>query len=213
VLAVERFDRLKASDGRLLRVPQEDFCQALSIPPTVKYNSDGGPGIRECLNLLKGSDYAEEDRLAFLKAQITFWLIGAPDGHAKNFSLFLSPGGRYRMTPLYDVMSTQPNYAAKQIGRREFRLAMAVGDKRRYHIEEILPRHFLQNAKAEGVADDKIEALFADLFKITDDAIDRAVSQMPKGFAPEIVEPIAEGTRSRATRIERHLELAKPATF
>ncbi|AXO16503.1 type II toxin-antitoxin system HipA family toxin [Thalassospira indica] len=212
VLAVERFDRLKASDGRLLRVPQEDFCQALSVPPTIKYNSDGGPGIRECLNLLNGSDYAEEDRLAFLKAQVAFWLIGAPDGHAKNFSLFLTPGGRYRMTPLYDIMSTQPNYAAKQLQRREFRLAMAVGDKRHYHIDEIMPRHFLQNAKAEGVAEEKVEALFAELAKETGNAIDRAISQMPKGFAPDIVEPIAEGAHSRVSRIEQHLELAKEAT-
>jgi serine/threonine-protein kinase HipA len=67
ILAIERFDRLRASDGRLLRIPQEDFCQALSVPPTRKYNTDGGPGIRQCLSLLSGSDYAEEDRLAFIK--------------------------------------------------------------------------------------------------------------------------------------------------
>ncbi|MAN66217.1 MAG: hypothetical protein CME91_06185 [Hyphomonadaceae bacterium] len=72
----------------------------LPVPPKRKYNNEGGPGIRECLCLLAGSDYPEEDRLAFVKAQITFWLIGAIDGHAKNFSLFLTPDGRYRMTPL-----------------------------------------------------------------------------------------------------------------
>ncbi len=200
VLAVERFDRLKASDGRLLRVPQEDFCQALSVPPTIKYNSDGGPGIRECLNLLNGSDYAEEDRLAFLKAQIVFWLIGAPDGHAKNFSLFLTPGGRYRMTPLYDIMSTQPNYAAKQLQRKEFRLAMAVGDKRHYHIDEIMPRHFLQNAKAAGVAEAKVEEVVATLAKSVDAALERTVQAMPNVFSADFVEPIGEAMRTRVTK-------------
>jgi len=200
VLAVERFDRLKAGDGRLLRVPQEDFCQALSVPPTLKYNSDGGPGIRECLALLNGSDYAEEDRLAFLKAQIVFWLIGAPDGHAKNFSLFLTPGGRYRMTPLYDIMSTQPNYAARQLQRKEFRLAMAVGDKRYYQIDDIMPLHFLQNAKAAGVAEDRVEEVFATLAKSADAALERTAKAMPKGFPAEIVEPIGEAMRTRVTK-------------
>ncbi|MFV0296481.1 MAG: HipA domain-containing protein [Hyphomicrobiaceae bacterium] len=197
VLAVERFDRLKARDGRLLRVPQEDFCQALSVPPSLKYNSDGGPGIGDCLNLLNGSDYAEEDRLAFLKAQIVFWLIGAPDGHAKNFSLFLTPGGRYRMTPLYDIMSTQPNFAAGQLQRKEFRLAMAVGDRRHYRIDKIAPRHFLQNAKAAGVAEGKVEEVFAALAKDADTALERAVSAMPKGFPARIVDLIAEAMRAR----------------
>jgi len=197
VLSVERFDRLKASDGRLLRVPQEDFCQALSIPPTMKYTSDGGPGIRECLNLLNGSDYAEEDRLAFIKAQIIFWLIGAPDGHAKNFSLFLTPGGRYRMSPLYDIMSTQPNYAAKQLQLKEFRLAMPVGDTRNYPIETIMPRHFLQNAKVAGVAEEKVGEVFDTLAKNADHALAQAVNAMPKGFPGEIIEPIAEAMRRR----------------
>lgn len=197
VLAVERFDRLKAKDGRLLRAPQEDLAQALCVPPSLKYNSDGGPGIGGCLNLLNGSDYAEEDRLAFLKAQIVFWLIGALDGHAKNFSLFLTPGGRYRMTPLYDIMSTQPNFAAGQLQRKEFRLAMAVGDRRHYRIDMIAPRHFLQNAKAAGVAEGKVEEVFAALAKGADAALERAVSAMPKGFPAEIVDPIAEAMRAR----------------
>lgn len=206
VLAVERFDRLKASDGRLLRVPQEDFCQALSVPPTLKYNNEGGPGIRECLNLLNGSDYAEEDRLAFLRAQIVFWLIGASDGHAKNFSLFLTPGGRYRMTPLYDIMSLQSNYTAKEFQRKEFRMAMAVGDNRHYPIEEIMPRHFQQNAKAAGVAEDRVEALFASLVKETSSALDGAVKQMPDDFPRKLAEDVAEGALARLKRIERHLE-------
>src|SRR3546814_10581590 len=85
-LVVERFDRRWTKDGRLLRLPQEDCCQALSIPPTRKYQSEGGPGMVDILNLLKGSDTPSEDQTAFLKAQLVFWLIGATDGHAKNFS-------------------------------------------------------------------------------------------------------------------------------
>lgn len=201
VLAVERFDRLRAGDGRLLRIPQEDFCQALSVPSVRKYNNDGGPGIRECLGLLSGSDYAEEDRLSFLKAQIVFWLIGATDGHAKNFSLFLTPGGRYRMTPLYDIMSLQPNYAAKQLRRKEFRLAMAVGDNRDYAVEKILPGHFLQEAKFAGIDQSQVRDLFGDLANSAEGAFERTTKNMPDGFPQHIAEAIGAGLRKRSARI------------
>jgi serine/threonine-protein kinase HipA len=201
ILAVERFDRLRASDGRLLRIPQEDFCQALAVPPTRKYNNDGGPGIRECLGLLAGSDYAEEDRLAFLKAQIVFWLIGATDGHAKNFSLFLTPGGRYRMAPLYDIMSLQPNYAAKQLRRKEFRLSMAVGDNRHYAMESILPYHFLEDAKAAGMAQDRVRSLFGSLGETIEGALERTVAIMPDDFPQLLVERIGDAMHKRSARL------------
>src|SRR3954468_9007151 len=150
-LVVERFDRLWTRDGRLLRLPQEDCCQALSVPPPRKYEPDGGPGMRQMLELLKASDEPEADQRLFLKAQIVFWLLGATDGHAKNFSIFLLPGGRFRMTPLYDVMSTQPNVDAGEIRHNRMKLAMAVGDNRHYTIDSIVPRHFLQTAAGAGV--------------------------------------------------------------
>ena len=93
-LVVERFDRIWAKDGRLVRLPQEDCCQALSIPPALKYQSDGGPGIVEISQLLRRSDEPMQDQKAFFKANILFWLMGATDGHAKNFSIALTVGGR-----------------------------------------------------------------------------------------------------------------------
>src|SRR5208337_95537 len=70
VLIVERFDRHWSEDGRLLRLPQEDSCQALSIPPTLKYESEGGPGITDILKMLRGSDEPLSDQRSFLKANI-----------------------------------------------------------------------------------------------------------------------------------------------
>ena len=109
-LVVERFDRLRARDGRLIRLPQEDCCQALSVPPTRRYQNEGGPGIVEISDLLQGSDEPLHDRTTFFKANVLFWLIGATDGHAKNFSIALTPGGRFTMTPLYDVLTVQPSF-------------------------------------------------------------------------------------------------------
>src|SRR6185369_3806788 len=84
-LVVKRFDRVWTKDGRLLRVPQEDCCQALSCPPGRKYQNEGGPSMVDILKLLNSADTPAEDQKTVLKAQILFWLVGATDGHAKNF--------------------------------------------------------------------------------------------------------------------------------
>ncbi len=123
VIVVERFDRTR-KEGVLYRLPQEDICQALGVPPLRKYQSDGGPGIVEVLELLNGAVAPHEDRLTFMKAQIVFWLLAAIDGHAKNFSIFLTPAG-YRLTPLYDVMSAAPY---PEFPVQKIKLAMALGD-------------------------------------------------------------------------------------
>jgi serine/threonine-protein kinase HipA len=92
---------------------------------------------------LKGSDYPEEDQKTLFKAQIIFWLLGATDGHAKNFSIRLAQGGRFQLTPIYDVVSAQPSVDAKQIRLNQMRLAMAVGTNRHYTVQTITGRHFL----------------------------------------------------------------------
>ena len=205
VLSVERFDRLISRDGRLLRLPQEDFCQALSIPATLKYNVDGGPGIQECLALLKGSDEVDEDRLAFLKSQIIFWLMAATDGHAKNFSIFLMRGGRFKMTPIYDVMSAQPNFARGKTRRKDLKLAMAVGANRHYGVGRIMPRHFLQTADAAKVPPENVSALFHAIVEAVPSAIDRTVQAMPSGFPSAMADAITDGINSRLRILRQQL--------
>jgi serine/threonine-protein kinase HipA len=196
-LAIERFDRLWTRDKRLLRLPQEDCCQALSVPPPRKYEPDGGPGIHEIIELLKGSDEPEADQRFFLKSQIVFWLLGATDGHAKNFSIFLLPGGRFRLTPLYDVMSAQPNVDAGQIRHNRMKLAMAVGDKRHYVIDSILPRHFLQTAARCGLPAALVQGIIDEIGNDADRAIDAALKDLPSGFPEAIASSIVDGVRRR----------------
>lgn len=100
VLVVQRFDRRWSKSGEwLLRLPQEDFCQALGIAPALKYESHGGPGIADAMKLLLGSRLAAKDREQFFKSQILFWMLAAIDGHGKNFSIFIEPASSFRMTP------------------------------------------------------------------------------------------------------------------
>ena len=201
VLIVERFDRLWTQDGRLLRLPQEDCCQALSVVPSRKYQSDGGPGIEAILHLLRGSDTPAEDRRCFLKATIAFWLLGATDGHAKNFSVFLLPGGRYHMTPLYDVISAQPSVDAGHVRHNQFRLAMSVGDNRHYIIKTVAARHFMEAANRAGVGEQVVASIFNELRSTAEEAIDRVVAALPKVFPAGVAESIVSGMKRRLQTI------------
>ena len=198
-LAIERFDRLRTKDGRLLRLPQEDCCQALSVPPSRKYESDGGPGIPAIMELLKGSDTPDEDQKMFFKAQIVFWLLGATDGHAKNFSLRLAPGGRFQITPLYDIISTQPSLDAKQITQRQMKLAMAIGDNRHYVVSTVLGRHFMQTAKRCGLPDKVVNEVIEELRDTGAKSIEDTVSAMPGDFPALVAESIATAAKHRLT--------------
>jgi serine/threonine-protein kinase HipA len=203
VLVVERFDRRWTRDHRLLRLPQEDCCQALAVPPILKYESDHGPGIAAILNLLKGSDQPDIDQPTFLKSMIVFWLLGATDGHAKNFSVFLFPGGRFRMTPLYDVISAQPSADAGQIQRNKMTLAMAVGDSRHYTVDGIMPHHFVQTAAKAGIGATIVEVIFDDLLAHAPMALEKVLTALPKGFPAQVADSIGSGLGSRLRRLKR----------
>ena len=206
VLIVERFDRFRSRDGRILRAPQEDFCQALCTPWTRKYESDGGPGVAACLKLLTASDEAPLDRLTFLKTQIVFWLIAATDGHAKNFSAFLFPGAGFRMTPLYDLLSAEPSRAAHQIQSKQMKLAMAVGANRHYRINDVAPRHFVQSGVGAGLPQAAILSLMQDLVEDGPAALDQVLNALPPGFPTAVSAPIAEGFCARLEKTRRFLK-------
>jgi serine/threonine-protein kinase HipA len=211
VLVIERFDRLWTKDNRLLRVPQEDCCQALSVPPPRKYESDGGPGITKVLDLLKASDDPEADQRIFLKAHIMFWLLGATDGHAKNFSIFLHPGGRFRLTPLYDVMSAQPAVDAGQLQKKKMKLAVAVGDNRHYVIDEIVPRHFVQTAAKSGIPADMVESICAEIHAQAEPAINKTLAGLPPDFPKALAASIMDGMRMRLRMLEARCSLTNAA--
>jgi serine/threonine-protein kinase HipA len=197
-LIVERFDRVWTTNGRLIRLPQEDMCQALSVPSTRKYQPEGGPGMHQIIELLKGSDRAEGDIAAFLRANILFWMLGATDGHAKNFSIFVGPSNRYKLTPLYDVLTAQPSLDDGLIRQRQFKLAMSVGKNRHYAICDIVPRHFLQMADVAGVGESVIQNIFKDLSTDTEARIVTVVNALPADFPESLVASVTNALSRRA---------------
>lgn len=132
-----------------------------------------------------------------LKAQILFWLTGATDGHAKNFSVFLRPGGSYSLTPLYDVLSAQPSLDAEQIERKQMKLAMSVGDSNHYRIDQIHARHFVQTAKRAGLPMAIVHEAIEEVQAQAEKAIVQMEAALPTGFPEYIHESVSAGMRKR----------------
>jgi serine/threonine-protein kinase HipA len=195
VLVVERFDRKFSADGTwIMRLPQEDMCQALGYSPAFKYQADGGPGIKEIMSLLLGAEHPNEDRELFYRYQILFWLLAAIDGHAKNFSLFIKPAGRFQLTPLYDILSAYPLLAAKQLQKQKITMAMALkGRENHYHWYNIQRRHFLSTAKAVQFSVETAEKILDDMLAQVEEVIKKTSAQLPNSFPAAIAESLFNG--------------------
>ncbi|MGM9482963.1 type II toxin-antitoxin system HipA family toxin [Roseateles sp. NT4] len=213
-LVVERFDRAwwthPSGDNRLLRLPQEDLCQATGVPPEAKYEADGGPGMDRILDVLGGSMSREQDRRDFFKSQLLFWMLCATDGHAKNFSLFLRPGGRYQLTPLYDVLSAYPVLGEGPAKLSSFRvkMAMAVRSKNaHWRMRDILRRHWVALGRRHGVLDEdgrEADHLIEGVAAGTTDVIARVSAQLPKDFPAHLANSIFAGLQDAAKRLSEN---------
>ncbi|CAM3797618.1 type II toxin-antitoxin system HipA family toxin [Polynucleobacter brandtiae] len=210
VLIVERFDRRLAADGQwIIRLPQEDFCQAMGVPPMSKYQADGGPSITSAMKLLLGSVNAEQDRIHFFKTQIIFWLLAATDGHGKNFSITHLPGVQYRGTPIYDVLSAHPvmGFGANQIAPHRAKLAMAVcGSTNNYLIDKIHRRHWLSQAQQAGLGANKAEQLIREIIKMTESVINQVRSNIAEPFPMDVAEAIFMGMEIQARKLADRTE-------
>ncbi|ODT56867.1 hypothetical protein ABS71_21165 [bacterium SCN 62-11] len=182
-LAVERFDRRWCAQGmRLLRVPVEDVCQALGIAAERKYEVT----IKQVLDLLLGSSQGQRDREEFLRRQILFWMLGACDGHAKNFSLFLEAHGRFHLAPCYDVVSHYPDPG---------KMAMAVGGEHEW--ARIDRKHWLATAR-QCRLQNQLPGIVRQLVDRTPEAIATVRAQLPPNFPAE---PILERLQAAAARL------------
>jgi serine/threonine-protein kinase HipA len=194
VLAVERFDR-RLDEDMYLRLPQEDYCQVLGYPSSQKYQNAGGPGIDDILEHLRGSTDAVNNRRDFLKTQLLFWLLAAPDGHAKNFSVFLEPQGAFRLTPLYDIISAWPGIGAapNKWQLKKVKLAMGLKSKNmHYLIDRIKRRHWNAVAQRNRLGKD-FETVIEEMIEITPDVIDELRESLPIDFPVDVSEAIFDG--------------------
>jgi serine/threonine-protein kinase HipA len=205
VLVVERFDRLPNSGGLpILRLPQEDFCQATGTSPLLKYEAQHGPGLLELFTVLRQSLAAEQDMRTVMAAQILFWLLRAPDGHAKNFSIRLLRGNRFTLTPMYDVMSAYPvlGDGPNKWAAQDLKLAMALlGKNKHYVMHRIERRHFNSTAKKVGYGQDA-EALISELIERTPDVVERVSKELPEGFSQQVADTVFGGLMAAAKTLQ-----------
>jgi serine/threonine-protein kinase HipA len=196
-LVVERFDRHWAENQKwLMRLPQEDLCQALGKPSGLKYESDGGPGIKTIMNLLLGANNPLVDRQQFMKSVFLFWILGAIDGHAKNFSINIESQGRYQLTPLYDVISAYPIAAKRQLEWQDLKMAMAVKDKNRHYLwQKIQIRHWLATADLCQFSVSLMQNIIDDVFDNMENVISQVSTLLPNNFPQQITDAIFSGMR------------------
>jgi serine/threonine-protein kinase HipA len=149
----------------------------------------------------------EQDRRHFFTAQLLFWMLCATDGHAKNFSLFLRPGGRYQLTPLYDVLSAYPvlGEGPAKMSPHKVKMAMAVRSKNaHWKMRDILRRHWVALGARHGVVTEdgrKVEFLIDDVVTRTPAVISAVRALLPDGFPMPVADSIFSGLHEAAQRL------------
>jgi serine/threonine-protein kinase HipA len=204
-LIVERFDRQMHSSRKYwLRLMQEDFCQATGTPFDRKYQADGGPGIVEIARILRGSTESQADLATLFRSQVLFFMLAATDGHAKNFSIRILAGGRFQLTPLYDVLSAWPviGKKANEVPFERARLAMAVpGERPHYQLKVIHRRHFELLGKRLGLGAETA-ALIDQMVAATTVVIDEVQRGLPRGFPQPMLERVLQGLKRSAALLQ-----------
>jgi len=205
-LAVKRFDRKYSSDNTwLMRLPQEDLCQALGVSPFLKYQITGGPDLHEIMKFLLGSANPIHDRDVFYCAHVLFWLLANHDGHAKNFSVFIEPYGKYRLTPLYDIQSAYPAIAQAALDAHNIKMAMSLESKATPEFwHQIKRADFLETAKNINYSVERAEAILDDMLMRVDSVIHHVSSSLPQAFPKHVSEPIFDGMRYMKNKLAAH---------
>jgi serine/threonine-protein kinase HipA len=194
-IVVERFDRLRTPAG-LRRVHQEDICQALSIPPTRKYQNEGGPGIHDIVELLKAySTNPAEDVNTFLDSVAYNWLIAGTDAHAKNYAILIGAGGRVRLAPLYDVVSVLPYH---DINIDRVKVSMKIGGE--YRLRNIRLYQWRRLAGELRIEPDAVIQRLDDFAKLLADHVPDIRRRMTEeGLTHPVIPRLADALATRAS--------------
>lgn len=203
-IVIERYDRVRRDDG-VLRVHQEDLCQALGFPPTKKYQNEGGPTPDQIVDVLRQTDPAAAPRSieAFVEAMAFNWLIGGTDAHAKNYSVLLS-ARQVRLAPVYDVASVLPY---ERLDGRTLKLAMSIAGE--YRLDWVAGRHWIRLAKQFRLDVDAMMATLRGLaVRVPDAFLDAAKEDAVRALDTPLPVRLADAVSKRASWCLRLLEAA-----
>ncbi len=198
-LLVTRYDRVAIAETGLRRLHQEDFCQALGIPPELKYQNEGGPSVADCFALVRRACSRPAIDLLRLLDFLTFnALVGNHDAHGKNYSLVYD-GRTVALAPLYDVVSTiaYPDLAPQ--------MAMKIGSQ--YAFDRVMPRHWEQLAKDSGLGAPHVRRRVLDLStRLPDAALRLRAVLAERDQASTTIDRIVDLVSARAKTMRETLE-------
>ena len=197
-LVVTRYDRRRIG-SEWVRLHQEDFCQALGVPPERKYQNEGGPTVRTMLDLVRAeSAQPDEDARTLARSIMLNWILGATDSHAKNFSLLIGPAGQVRLAPLYDIASFFP---CSEDPRR-LKLSNRVGGQYRLHD---IGRREWERFRTENDLDWDTVAACRALAQRVRNVLPEAAAAGPDAGDNRIIEELAERLAKRAEAVSSWL--------
>jgi serine/threonine-protein kinase HipA len=207
-IVVERYDRqrrkgakaLKLTEpgGTVIRIHQEDFCQALAVDPTRKYQEDGGPGMKAIMALLSASGRPSVDRARFMRACALNFIILGTDAHGKNYSVLIEHG-RFRLAPLYDINSVLP-YDGIVLNNKK--IAMSVGGENKWR--SIGLSHWQKAARDCGYpADEMVETVRDLLLRAPDEAQLVRTDCRKTGLKTPVLTKLADAIAKRCGKITK----------
>lgn len=200
-IVVERYDR-QFSGNEVIRVHQEDMCQARGIMPTRKYQSESGPAPADIIELIRAySTDSVDDLDTFIDALGFNWLIAGTDAHAKNYSLLLASGPTMRLAPLYDIASILPY---DEVGLQKMKLAMKIGGE--YKLSQIGARQWQKFARETRLDADKVIASLTSMAEQLPDNVTTVCTEAKKqGLNNAIIARLAEQLIARTKDCQRFL--------
>nr|WP_321485591.1 type II toxin-antitoxin system HipA family toxin [uncultured Draconibacterium sp.] len=198
---VERYDRYIDGKGIVKRLHQEDFCQALRIPPEQKYENEGGPKIQDCFNLIedrtKSGIMAGKNKITLLEGILFNFLIGNGDAHGKNFSILFEENGAETLSPFYDILCTQV-YSGYHKGK----MAMKLGGK--YRFKDVGIRHFDKLAQENGFREDYVRGVLVRMMNRTAHGVTDLWSEYKKD--PKTASPVYKKIVGQIARIHQQMD-------
>jgi len=200
-IVVARYDRIRMGN-EIIRVHQEDICQALGMMPTKKYQNEGGPGVADIVELLRTHSSSRiEDIHAFVDAVAFNWLIAGPDAHAKNYSLLISGGPRVRLAPLYDIASILPY---DNIDLKKVKLSMKIGGE--YRLRDVGLREWQKMARETRLdPDELIKKISVITERLPDELSVVKARAQTEGLNAPVIEKMTNKLTERAVACARSL--------
>jgi serine/threonine-protein kinase HipA len=172
LFVVDRYDR-QEKNKEIIRIHQEDFCQAMGYPAERKYQETGGPGFIECRELIDEylSNQGVTNRLLFIRMTIFNYIIGNHDAHGKNFSILYNKD--FKLAPFYDLVSTQ-------VYPLDNKFAMAIGQT--FRLDRIKEHSFEKFSRDMNIRPKLLMSLTNEVCETVENELDDLIAEHDKNY-------------------------------